>query len=73
MQGLGCFYYKKRRFGFPGTFVANCSVHGAYYFGSLDKCAYELQNKSVVHVTRERSWEAVNVMQDSFWESVYKL
>ncbi len=73
MQGIGCFYNKKRNFGFQGTFDTNCSMYGAYYFGSLDKCENEVQNKAVVHVLREISWEAVNVTQDSFWESVYKL
>ena len=73
MQGMGCFYHKKRNFGFQGTFDASCSVYGAYYFGSPDKCEYEVESKAVVHVLRERSWEAVHVTQDSFWESLYKV
>ena len=72
MQGMGCFYHKKRNFGFQGTFDDNCSVYGAYYFGSPDKCEYEVESKAVVHVLRERSWQAVHVTQDNFWESMYK-
>ncbi len=72
MQGTGCFFYKKKNFGYQGVFEQNCSVDGTYYFGSLSNSQRKVYNKEVVHVLRERS-EAVNVLQDSFWEGVYKL
>jgi len=73
MRGIGCFYHKKTNFGYEGLFDKNCSVNGTYYFGSLDKIGVQLHNKQTVHVMREMSWEAVNVLQDSFWEGMYKL
>ena len=73
MRGIGCFYHKKTNFGYEGLFDKNCSVNGTYYFGSIGNCGFQLHNKEIVHVLRERSWEAVNVLQDSFWESLYKL
>ena len=73
MQGTGCFYNKKTNSGYQGAFEKNCSVHGTYYFGSLANSQGKVYNKAAVHVLRERSWEAVNVLHDSFWESVYKL
>ena len=48
-------------------------MQGTYYFGSLANSQGKVYNKAAVHVLRERSWEAVNVLHDSFWESVYKL
>jgi hypothetical protein len=72
MRGIGCFYHKKTNFGYNGLFDKNCSVNGTYYFGSLGHSGFQPQNKELVHVLRERSWEAVNVLQDSFWESLYK-
>ena len=73
MQGTGCFYHQKTNFGYQGAFETNCAVQGTYYFGGLEHCEHKLHTKEVVHVLRERSWEAVNVLQDSFWESLYKL
>jgi hypothetical protein len=72
MQGAGCFYHKKTGFGFEGAFERNCAVQGTYYLGSLANSHCEVHNKAAVHVLRERSWEAVNVLHDSFWVSVYK-
>ena len=71
MHGSGCFYHQKTNFGYQGAFEQNCAVQGTYYFRGLEHSEHALHNKQVVHVLRERSWEAVNVMQDSFWESVY--
>jgi hypothetical protein len=73
LQGTGCFYHKKTNFGYQGAFEKNCSVQGTYYFGGLENCEHKLYKKEIVHVLRERSWEAVNVLQDSFWESLSKL
>jgi hypothetical protein len=72
MRGVGCFYHKKTNFGYEGLFDKNCTVNGTYYFGSLGNCGFQLHHKETVHVLRERSWEAVNVLQDSFWEGMYK-
>jgi hypothetical protein len=73
MHGTGCFYHKKTNFGYQGAFDKNCSVLGTYYLGSLANSQCAVHGKAAVHVLRERSWEAVNVLQDTFWDSVYKL
>ena len=71
MQGTGCFYHKKTNFGYQGVFERNCSVRGTYYFGGLENAEHEPHNE--LHVLRPRSWEKLNVLQDGFWESVYKI
>jgi len=73
MHGKGCFYYKKQDFGYQGAFESNCAVNGTYFFGNLVNFQHNVCPKGTVHVLRERSWEVVNLLQNRFWESLYKL
>jgi hypothetical protein len=60
MQGTGCFYHKRRNYGYEGEFSKDCAVDGTYYFGNLTEKIYFKSNVVAdAPVTNSAFWLAV--------------